>query len=151
VNVYGEIIRLFVAAACALFVLSLPLSKTESGATLRRWAAVCFIFAILPSLITGLFYLPSPPGGTAAAGAAASPDHEFLSSLGCIAAVITAVLVAYGVLKLRSYIAATAKPRDPWDTFFNRGGGKRPFTMTASPRRRRSPFDFGADDGDAEE
>src|SRR5205085_12485811 len=55
-NVYGEIIRLLVATACALFVLSLPLSKTETGATLRRWAGVCFILAFLPSLVGGVFY-----------------------------------------------------------------------------------------------
>lgn len=151
-NVYGEIIRLLIAAACALFVLSLPLSKTESGATLRRWAGVCFILAFLPSLIVGLFYAPSaaPDGtvSTAADAAATSPAHDLLSGLGCIAAVIIAALIAYGVLKLRSRFASKAKPRDPWDTFFNRGGGKRPFAMNPNSRRTRAPFSFDVDEED---
>lgn len=128
-NAYGELIRLLIAAACALFVLSLPLSKTESGAALRRWAGVCFILAFLPSLIIGLFYAPSSAHATATAeapGAAASPAQDFLSGLGCIAAMIIATSVAYGILKLRSRFASKAKPRDPWESFFNRGGGKRP-------------------------
>jgi hypothetical protein len=44
------------SAACLLFVTSLPLSKTATGATLRRWAGVCFILAFLPSLVGGIFY-----------------------------------------------------------------------------------------------
>ncbi|HEX8253385.1 MAG TPA: hypothetical protein VF846_09575 [Thermoanaerobaculia bacterium] len=142
---YGEIIRLLIATACALFVLSLPLSKTESGAMLRRWAGVCFILAFLPSLIIGVAYTPSATDGTATGTpAAAAPAHNLLSGFGCIAAVITSAFVAYGVLKLRSRFAAKAKPHDPWETFFNRGGGKRPFTMDANPRR--SPFGFTDDD-----
>ena len=35
----AELIRLLIAAACGLFVLSLPFSKTDAGKTLRRWAA----------------------------------------------------------------------------------------------------------------
>lgn len=139
---FAELIRFLIAAACALFVLSLPLSRTDAGAMLRRWAGVCFILAFLPSLIVGLFYGPSstdagavPPGAVGA-----PPAHDRLSGLGCIAAVVIAALIAYGVLKLRSRFASKAKPRDPWETFFNRGGGKRPFTMHANVRRSRSPF-----------
>jgi len=145
---YGEIIRLLIAAACALFVLSLPLSKTESGATLRRWAGVCFILAFLPSLIIGVFYAPSAADSAGAGTPAAARAPDFLSGLGCIAAVIIAALIAYGVLKLRSRFAAQAKPRDLWETFFNRGGGKRPFTMNANPRRSRGAFGFTDDDED---
>ena len=155
---YGEIIRLLIAAACALFVLSLPLSKTESGATIRRWAGVCFILAFLPSLIIGVFYAPSTSSTASTATTtspasttpppAVSPADDFFSTLGCIAAVIIAVFIAYGVLKLRSRFAAKAKPRDAWETFFNRGGGKRPFTMHANPRRSRGPFGFTDDDED---
>ena len=149
VTMYGEIIRLLIAAACALFVLSLPLSKTESGAALRRWAGVCFILAFLPSLIIGVFYVPSA-ADSAATGtpATAARAHDLLSGLGCIAAVIITAFIAYGVLKLRSRFAAKAKPRDPWETFFNRGGGKRPFTMSANARRSRGPFGFTDDDED---
>ena len=49
-------IRILFAAAVALFVLSLPIHMTAFGATLRRWAGVCFVAALLPSLIGGLFF-----------------------------------------------------------------------------------------------
>jgi hypothetical protein len=156
-NIYGEIIRLLIAAACALFVLSLPLSKTESGATLRRWAGVCFILAFLPSLIIGLFYQPSTSSTSSTSSTTSpspptvSPAGDFFSMLGCIAAVVITALIAYGILKLRSRFLAKSKPRDPWETFFNRGGGKRPFTMSAKPRRSRGPLGFGVDDEDDED
>jgi len=144
--VFAELIRFLIAAACALFVLSLPLSKTDAGATLRRWAAVCFILAFLPSLIYGLFY--NADNSAAVAADAVSPANELLSSLGCIAAIVIAAVIAYGLLKLRSRFASKAKPRDPWETFFNRGGGKRPFTMHTNARRSRGPFSFAVDDED---
>jgi hypothetical protein len=144
----GELIGLLIAAACALFVLSLPLSKTETGSTLRRWAGVCLVLAFLPSLIGGLFFPASPvDGSTAAVGpASASPAGDALSGLGCIAAVIIAALIAYGILKLRSRFASKSKPRDPWESFFNRGGGKRPFTMNPNARRTRGPFGYDDED-----
>jgi len=148
--VFAEVIRFLVAAACALFVLSLPLSKTDIGATLRRWAGVCFALAFLPSLVCGLFYPPSGADASAIptdAGAASSAQNA-LSGLGCIAAVIIIAFIAYGILKLRSRFAAKAKPRDPWETFFNRGGGKRPFTMNPNARRSRGPFAFDEEDED---
>jgi len=146
----GKLIGLLIAAACALFVLSLPLSKTETGSTLRRWAGVCLVLAFLPSLIGGLFFPPSGADGiTAAAGSAsASLAGDALSGLGCIAAVIIAALIAYGILKLRSRFASKSKPRDPWESFFNRGGGKRPFTMNPHARRTRGPFGYDDEDDD---
>jgi hypothetical protein len=147
----GELIRLLIAAACGLFVLSLPLSKTDAGATLRRWAAVCFVLAFLPSLIGGLFYSASTgstASSTAATTPAPSPAGDFFSSLGCVAAVIILGLVAYGVLRLRSRFVSKAQPRDPWETFFNRGGGKRPFTMNPKATRSRAPYAFGDDEED---
>lgn len=145
----AELIRLLIAAACFLFVLSLPLSKTESGATLRRWAGVCFILAFLPSLIGGLFYPPSSVDGSTPPGAAAtSPANELLSDLGCVSAVVITAFIAYGILKLRNRFASKSKPRDPWETLFNRGGGKRPFTMHSNARRSRGPFPFDSDDED---
>ncbi|HYK02264.1 MAG TPA: hypothetical protein VE974_10940 [Thermoanaerobaculia bacterium] len=147
---FAELIRFLIAAACALFVLSLSLSKTDAGAMLRRWAGVCFILAFLPSLIVGLFYgISSTEAGAAPPGPVAlSPAHDLLSGLGCIAAVVIAALIAYGVLKLRSRFASKAKPRDPWESFFNRGGGKRPFTMNPNARRSRGRFPFDSDDED---
>ncbi|MBV8547358.1 MAG: hypothetical protein JO093_01300 [Acidobacteria bacterium] len=144
----AELIRLLIAAACGLFVLSLPFSKTDAGKTLRRWAAACFVLAFLPSLIGGLFYSAStastPP--STATSPASSPAGDFFSSLGCIATVIILGLLAYGVLQLRSRFVFKAQPRDPWETFFNRGGGKRPFTMNPKATRSRAPYAFGDDE-----
>jgi hypothetical protein len=147
----GELIRLLIAAACALFVLSLPLSKSETGAMLRRWAGVCIVLAFLPSIIGGLFY----PAGTAPATSTTASPHaglapasDVFSTLGCITAVIVAALVAYGILRLRSRLTSKSKPRDPWESFFNRGGGKRPFTMNPKATRTRAPFGFDDDEED---
>ena len=145
ISLIGELIRFLIAAACAFFVLSLPFSKTETGATLRRWAAVCFALAFLPSLIGGLFYSAS---STSTTTSAPSPTNDFFSSLGCIAAVIILGLLAYGVLKLRSRFLSKAKPHDPWQTFFNRGGGKRPFTMNPKATRSHGPVPYYDDEDD---
>jgi hypothetical protein len=168
--VFAELIRLLIAAACALFVLSLPLSKTNAGATLRRWAGVCFILALLPSIIYGLLYPAATTSNTSTSSTTTSPSStttspsstttspsstslpapadDFFSTLGCAAAVVIAAFVAYGVLKLRSRFLTKSKARDPWETFFNRGGGKRPFTMNANPRRSRGPFSFDDEEDD---
>jgi hypothetical protein len=142
----GDIIRFLIAAACGLFVLSLPLSKTDTGKTLRRWAGVCFVLAFLPSLLCGLFYAASTSSSTATKSPA--PHGDFFSTLGCIAAVIILGLLAYGILKLRSRFISKSKPRDPWQTFFNRGGGKRPFTMNPKAPRSHGPFPFYDDEDD---
>jgi hypothetical protein len=144
----GDIVRLLIAAACGLFVLSLPLSKTDTGATLRRWAGVCFVLAFLPSLIGGLFYSASTASTSSTTTTAPSPTGDFFSWLGCIAAVIILGLLAYGVLKLRSRFISKAKPHDPWQTFFNRGGGKRPFTMNPKATRSRGPVPYYDDEDD---
>jgi hypothetical protein len=141
----GEIIRFLIAAACGLFVLSLPFSKTDTGKTLRRWAGVCFVLAFLPSLIGGLFYAASTASTTTSAPA---PHGYIFSTLGCIAAVIILGLLAYGILKLRGRFISKSKPRDPWQTFFNRGGGKRPFTMNPKATRSHGPFPFYDDEDD---
>jgi Na+/phosphate symporter len=129
----------------------LPLSKTEIGATLRRWAGVCFVLAFLPSLLCGLFYATSTASTsptTSATTSAPLPAGDFFSTLGRIAAVILLGLLAYFLLKLRSRFISRAKPRDPWETFFNRGGGKRPFTMHPRATRSRGPYTVGDDEDD---
>jgi Na+/proline symporter len=141
----GELIRLLIAAACGLFVLSLPLSKTETGAALCRWAGVCLVLAFLPALLSGIFSSTSTASSTPSA---LSPAGDFFSMLGCIAAVILAALIGYGILKLRSRFVSKSKPRDPWETFFNRGSGKRPFTMNPKATRSRGPYAFGDDEDD---
>jgi len=149
----AELIRLGIAAACALFVLSLPLSKTETGATLRRWAGVCFVLAFLPSIVCGLFYpsattTTSTTPSTTPAPSVSSPAAGFFSTLGCITAVILLIFIAYAILKLRSRFRSKSKPRDPWEAFFNRGGGKRPFTMNPKATRSRGPVPYYDEDDD---
>ncbi|HEX8155136.1 MAG TPA: hypothetical protein VF698_18535 [Thermoanaerobaculia bacterium] len=154
----GEIIRLLMAAACGLFVLSVPLSKTQTGATLRRWAGVCFVLAFLPSIVCGLFYSASSTStsstsstsstATTTSPPAVSPADDFFSRLGCVTVVVIAAVIAYGILKLRSRLLAKSKPRDPWETLFNRGGGKRPFTINPKATRSRAPFVFDDDEDD---
>lgn len=150
---FAELIRLLIAAACALFVLSLPLSKTETGATLRRWAAVAFTLALLPSLIIGLFYArPTPDTTSSAAQTSGTGPQSLLADLGCVALIVIIALVAYMTLKLRSrFVSKKPKTRDPWEAFFNRGGGKRPFTMhtSARPSPRPSPFTYDDEDESA--
>jgi hypothetical protein len=153
----GELIRLLIAMACALLVLSMPFSKTEAGATLRRWAGVCFILVFLPSLVGGVFY-PAPTTSTSSTSPvtttsvpsppASAPGGDFFSSLGCITAVVIAAYISYGILRLRSRFTSKSKPRDPWESLFNRGGGKRPFTMNPKASRSRGPFGFSDEDED---
>jgi Na+/proline symporter len=155
--VIAELIRLLLAAACFSFILSVPLGKTEAGATLRRWAGVCAALAFLPSLIGGLFY-PAPTASPASTSSTTSTTtsvpppsvlalaDDFFSDLGCAAAVLIVAFVAYGVLKLRTRLTSKSKPRDPWERFFNRGGGKRPFTINPNPRRTQDPFGDDEDD-----
>src|SRR5438128_2421073 len=113
-------IRLLFAAAVALFVLSLPLSRTKIGGQLRAAAGVCFVLALLPSLIFGLFFrIPSTPG---------QPDPASIGSrigagLSCLGALVLLSLFAYAILSIRKKLFRPKK--DPWEIFFARGGGKK--------------------------
>ncbi|HET8774709.1 MAG TPA: hypothetical protein VFP80_12985 [Thermoanaerobaculia bacterium] len=84
--------RVFVAAAIALFVLSLPIHATKFGASLRRWAAFCFLAALLPSLIVGLFF----PDGVAVSVS----SHPFAVT----AALLLAVGVAYAAYAIQQWL-----------------------------------------------
>lgn len=156
----GEIIRLLIAAARALIV-RVPLSATNTGAMLRCWAGVCGILALLPFLIDGRFSrasTASPPSASMSSTTSTTtlvpppsvlaPADDFFSDLGCAAGGLITACIAYGVLKLRSRLTSKAKPRDPWESFFNRGGGKRPFTMNPKATRSRGPFGFDDDEDD---
>jgi len=50
------IIQYLAAAACVLFVASLPVSKTTVGSALRRWAGFLFLLAFLPGTCFGLVH-----------------------------------------------------------------------------------------------
>ena len=126
---FANLIGLLIALSCALFVLSLPVAKTEFGRTLRRAAGFCFLLAVLPSLIYGLFFSAhlAPDTATSTAGQTPSADHlhHFLANLGCVAVFAILAVCAYALLRLRARFRSKSKPRDPWDTFFNRGRGKK--------------------------
>lgn len=85
-------IRLLFAAAVALFVLSLPIHATALGTALRRWAGFCFVAALVPSLIVGLFF----PEGV---GVQFS-EHPIAST----AALLLAVAAAYGAYAFRKWL-----------------------------------------------
>ena len=53
-------ISLLIARACVAFVLSLPISATRAGQTLRRWAGVLFLLALAPALFVGKLAPPKP-------------------------------------------------------------------------------------------
>jgi len=84
-------IRLLIALAVALGVLSLPLHATAAGKTLRRLALLCFALAFVPSLIVGLFF-------PAAKGAAGS--HPFFAAT----ALLVAMVIAYAIYRLRVWL-----------------------------------------------
>jgi hypothetical protein len=86
------VIRILIAAAVALFALSLPVHATGFGAALRRWAGFCFLAALLPSLIVGLFF----PDGI---GVSFS-SHPFAIA----AALLLAVGVAYAAYAIRHWL-----------------------------------------------
>ena len=50
------IVQFLVALACFLVALSLPVTKTPLGATLRRWGCFTFLLAFLPSVFFGLLH-----------------------------------------------------------------------------------------------
>jgi len=119
-------IRFLFAAATGLFVLSLPMSKTEFGATLRRWAAFCFILALLPSIIYGVFFASTPPtNGHPPIPHPGSPFSTITTSLAVFGLLVLLSLAAYGILRLRKAFSAPKKTNDPWEAYFTRGGGKR--------------------------
>lgn len=119
-------IRFLFAAATALFVLSLPMSKTEFGATLRRWAGFCLALALLPSILCSLFFasapstngpLPHPLPPTA------SPFSTVTTYFAMFGLFVLLALGAYTILRLRKAFSEPKKEKDPWEAYFARGGG----------------------------
>lgn len=119
----GEIamIRLIFALAVGAFVLSLPIHMTALGATLRRIAGFCFVLALVPSLVVGLFF----PGGVEAHPVAVALTIAVLS------------MVAFGILYLRAKVFSDEKPRS------RRIQEKTPLDRTR--RREQDFFAFIAD------
>lgn len=86
-------IRLLFAIAVGSFVLSLPIHMTGLGASLRRVAGVCFVLALLPALLCGLFL----PGGVEA--------HPFAVAM----MLVIVVVAAYAVIRFRAAVAGGSK------------------------------------------
>ncbi len=99
-------IRLLFALAVGAFVLSLPVSRTELGARLRRIAGFAFTLALVPSLIVGLFM----------------PELRDADAAWLLVALPVAVVVAYLVLRYRSAVArpSTRPPRPTQKTPIDR-------------------------------
>jgi len=94
------VIRLLFAAAVALFVLHLPVRTTGLGGAMRRWAGFCFIGALLPSLIVGLFF----PGARTTAA-----DHPLATIVGLVAAVV----LAYAAYTVRKWLHGDPAKKQP--------------------------------------
>jgi hypothetical protein len=107
----GRVIALLVAAACVVFVLSLPISATKTGGLLRSWAGVLFLLALAPAIFFGLF---GAMGGTASAPHPGAGGDVLSTLLGF--AILSPL--AYGVLQLRKRFQP--KSRDPWADFVDR-------------------------------
>lgn len=85
-------IRLLFAAAVVLFVLSFPIRATGLGTAMRRWAAFCFLAALLPSLVVNLFF----PGIQLSFA-----EHPFAMTIG----LVLAIAVAYGAYAIRKWLS----------------------------------------------
>lgn len=134
------IIQYLVAGACLLFVVSLPLGKTSSGASLRRGAAVLFLLAFMPSAFFGLISSgsasPNEPRGVA--------DQIGCGLVGFLTLALASV-VAYAFLEIRKRIKRPSK--DAWSEYINlRSTGKTTVRRQTSRRRHTSPLMEDDDD-----
>jgi hypothetical protein len=108
-----------IALACLLFVLSLPLSATGFGKTLRMWAGFLFVLALGPSLFFGA--LKQTVGGDGG-NASNAGVGDVLAAIGVLAILSVA---AYVALQVRSRKGGAK--RDAMADFFSRkSSGKEP-------------------------
>jgi protein-S-isoprenylcysteine O-methyltransferase Ste14 len=116
-------IRFLIAASVALFVLSLPIHMTAFGAAMRRWAGVCFVAALLPSFIVGVFF----PGVRLSFA-----EHPIAMTT----ALLLAIGVAYGAYAIRKWVHEDPAKKQ------TRLGEKTPIERS---RRQQDLFAFLAD------
>ncbi|MEO6326515.1 MAG: hypothetical protein ABIT01_02045 [Thermoanaerobaculia bacterium] len=91
----ANLIGILIVAACLLFTLSLPISGTGFGKTLRQWALFCFIAALAPSVFVGACRQVAGTGGAGGAG----------ESVGCasmLGVLVALSLLAFVILKVRA-------------------------------------------------
>ena len=122
-------IALLLAATVALFVLSLPLAQTSFGGTLRRAAAVCFLLALLPSILVPIFF---PPSSTPTP--VSDPSSLLERVRDALAYLVGAVLVSLGATnRFRTARMPYAPKKEPWEALFGRSGGKKRVGNTGHP------------------
>jgi p-aminobenzoyl-glutamate transporter AbgT len=111
------LIQYSIAAACLLFVVSLPIAKLPIASTMRRIAVALFLLAFLPSLFFGIIAAPHHNGGAAPS----SPS----STLALIGGFVVLSFIAYAILAIRKRLKKS--PKDAWSEYVGlRSSGKRP-------------------------
>ena len=115
----ATVIQYLVAASCLLFVVSLPLGKSQTGSGLRRIAAALFLLAFMPSVFFGLV----SRGSTNPPHASGGPLDQVGCALGGLLTVVLLSFAAYAVLEVRKRIGRPSK--DAWSEYINlRSTGK---------------------------
>ena len=119
-------ISFLIAAACVVFVLSLPISATKAGQTLRRWAGVLFLLALAPALFVGLIGAMGGSSGMPHAGTGAGGGVDVLGTAGAHSATAASPRVWASAM---TAAITSESPREPpmpatklWSTF-NRSTG----------------------------
>ena len=109
----ATLISLCLAAAVALFVLSLPFGGLGIGKAMRRGALLFFLVALLPALVSGLVLGQRGAGGGSGLGV--------LEGIGLLTVVSVG---AYAALAIRRRL----KPgRDAWSQYVaQKSAGKQP-------------------------
>lgn len=122
------IVQYLVATACLLFVLSLPLGKIPIAGRLRRWAAVLFLLAFLPSVFYGIISSPRAAQETSTTATGCSIE-AFLGF-------VVLSLLAYGILEIRKRLRP-GKSVDAWSDYVGlRTSGKKPLKKDSPSRLR---------------
>jgi hypothetical protein len=116
----ATVISLCLAAAVALFVLSLPFGGLGIGKAMRRGALLFFLVAFLPALVSGLVL-----GGRGAVGGA---GLGVLEGIGLLTVVSVGAYVALAIRR-------RLKPgRDAWSQYVaQKSAGKQPLVGDDGP------------------
>lgn len=119
------------AAACALLVVSLPITRTSIGSMLRRCAGTLFLLAITPALFFGL--VESQP----ASDTSTTPQIT-ASPFGCVIGFALLSLFSYCVLELRRRFRRPKQ--DAWSEYINARSAGKIIVKDRDKRRGISPL-----------
>ena len=126
----ATVIQYLVAASCLLFVVSLPLGKSQTGSGLRRIAAALFLLAFMPSVFFGLV----SRGSTNPPHASGGPLDQVGCALGGFLTVVLLSFAAYAVLEVRKRIGRPSK--DAWSEYINLRSTGKTSVRNQKPSRR---------------